>query len=193
MKPVSRGEILDLGAYEEIRERFRARIMEEKKRRRVALGPNMSVLFENHDTALFQIQEMIRTERITKESSVVHEIETYNELVPADDELSITLFVEYPEPQERERMLTALAGLERRVYAVVAGERIAFVGAARGARDDRTTAVHYLKLPLSGDAVRAVQAPGADVRIGVDHPAYAVEVALPPATLSALVDDLAEP
>src|SRR5688572_33175812 len=116
MKPVERGEVLELGKYEEVREHFRRRIIEEKRQRRVPLGRHMTVLFENHDSVLFQIQEMLRTERITREDAIKHEIETYNELVPGDHELSATIFVEYPEAAERDRMLVALAGLESKFY-----------------------------------------------------------------------------
>lgn len=189
MKPVSRSEVLDLGAYEQIRDRFRARVIDEKKRRRTRLGPNMTVLFENHDTALFQIQEMLRTERITAEKAVLHEIETYNELVPGDAELSATIFVEYDERSEREAMLERLAGLEDKFYVTVGGQRFPVVPDARNDRRDRTTAVHYVKFPLSLQAVSAIreQQP---VHIGVDHPAYRGEVELPAATVAALSEDL---
>lgn len=192
MRPVARGELLDLAAYEEIRERFRERIIREKETRRVALGSNLSVLFENRDTVLYQVQEMLRTERITKEAAILHELETYNELVPGPRELSITLFVEYPDADERERMLAALAGLERSVYAVVGGARVGFVGPSRGMRTDRTTAVHYLKLPLDVELAGALAAPGAELRLGVEHPAYRAEVAVPPATVASLAADLAD-
>jgi len=189
MKPVSRSEILDLGAYEQIRERFRARVIEEKKVRRVPLGPNMTVLFENHDSALFQIQEMLRTERITAEKAVQHEIDTYNELVPGDAELSATLFVEYDDRTEREAMLEKLAGLEDKFYVAVEGERFAVIPDARNDRRDRTTAVHYVKFPLSPAAVNAIRARGR-VHIGVSHPAYLVEVELAPSVVAALAEDL---
>lgn len=189
MKPVSRSEILDLGAYEQIRDRFRARVIEEKKARRARIGSNMSVLFENHDTALFQIQEMLRTERISAEKAVLHEIETYNELVPGDSELSVTIFVEYDDRAEREAMLEKLAGLEDKFYVLVEGERQKVVPDARNDRRDRTTAVHYVKFPLSPAAVRAIREKK-PVRIGVDHPAYTAENELSPATVAALAEDL---
>src|SRR5262245_2072838 len=94
MKPIERGEVLGLAEYESIRDRFRARVIEEKKARRVALGPNATCVFENRDTALMQIQEMLRTERITREAAILHEIETYNQLVPGDHELSATVLIE---------------------------------------------------------------------------------------------------
>jgi Protein of unknown function (DUF3501) len=189
MKPVARSEVLELGAYEQIRDRFRARVIEEKKVRRVRLGSNMTVLFENHDTALFQIQEMLRTERISAEKAVLHEIDTYNELVPGDSELSATIFVEYDDRTEREDMLGKLAGLEDKFYVAVEGERFAVVPDARNDRTDRTTAVHYVKFPLSPAAVSALMGK-ARVSIGVDHPAYRVEVELGPSAVAALAEDL---
>ena len=188
MKPVSRNEVLDLGAYEQIREHFRGRVIEDKKRRRTALGPNMTVLFENHDTALYQIQEMLRTERISAEKALLHEIETYNELVPGDSELSATIFVEYDARDVREAMLERLAGLEDKFYVVVEGQRFPNVPDSRNDRRDRTTAVHYVKFPLSAEAVVAIRAKKT-LRIGVDHPAYRGEVELSATTVAALAED----
>lgn len=188
MKPVSRSEVLDLGAYEQIRDRFRARVIEEKKRRRASLGPNMTVLFENHDTALYQIQEMLRTERISAEKALMHEIDTYNELVPGDLELSATIFVEYDDRTVREAMLERLAGLEDKFYVVVDGQRFPNVPDARNDRRDRTTAMHYVKFPLSPAAVSAILEQRS-VKVGVDHPVYRGEVELSPSTVAALAED----
>src|SRR5262249_23624595 len=96
MKRVERGEVLGLAEYEQIRDAFRARVIGEKRTRRVQVCPEVSAVFENHDTVLFQIQEMLRAERITKEAGISHEIDTYNELIPAQNELSATMFVEIP-------------------------------------------------------------------------------------------------
>lgn len=191
MKRVERSEILELGAYEEIREAFRRRIIELKRVRRVPLGPNMTVLFENRDTALYQIQEMLRTERITREDAVLHEIETYNDLVPKARELSATIFVEYPEREERERMLIALAGLEQTFYFEVSGERIAVENVTHGVMPDRTTAVQYAKIPLTESAALAITSGTAHVAFGVDHPAYRARAELSPRTVEELAADLA--
>lgn len=191
MKPVERSEILDLGAYEQIRERFRARIVEDKKRRRVPLGTNMTVLFENHDTALYQIQEMLRTERISSEHAILHELETYNELVPGADELSATIFVEYDDKAERDQMLEKLAGLEEKFYVSVAGTRHPATPDPRNDRRDRTTAVHYVKFPLpkaAADAARAKQ----PISVGVAHPEYSAETPLSPELVATLSRELAE-
>lgn len=191
MKPVARPELLDLGAYEQIRAHFRARVVAAKRLRRVSLGPNMTLLFENHDSVLFQIQEMLRTERITSERAILHELETYNELIPNEGELSATVFIEYPDRDERERMLVALAGVENKFYFVAAGERSNVVPDARGTDPGRTMAVQYVKFPLSPTARAAVRDGRGPVLVGVNHPAYTAETELSPATLASLGEDLA--
>lgn len=191
MKPVERSELLELGAYEQIREHFRARVLAVKGPRRVALGPNMTVLFENHDSVLFQIQEMLRTERITSEKAILHELETYNELVPGDAELSATIFIEYPDRDERERMLTALAGVEDDFYLVAGGERSRVVPDERGTDPSRTMAVQYVKFPLGPAALAAVRSAKGPVLVGVAHPAYTAEVELGRETLASLSEDVA--
>src|SRR6476646_6729472 len=110
MKRVERSELLGLGPYEQVRESFRKRIIEDKRQRRFIVCDEVSVVFESHDTVLYQIQEMLRTERITKESAIQHEIDTYNELIPAEGELSATMFVEIPDGEVRDRRLVELAG-----------------------------------------------------------------------------------
>lgn len=191
MKPVDRREILGLGEYEQIRDHFRARVIEDKRARRVALGDHMTVLFENHDTVLYQIQEMLRTERITAEKAIAHEIETYNQLVPGEDELSATIFVEYPDTEERDRMLVELAGVESCFYVATGEERLPAQGEKRGERTDRTTAVQYVKFPLSAAARRAIESGDGSLRLGVDHPAYRVAIDLSKATRQSLAADLA--
>jgi hypothetical protein len=191
MKPIQRSELLDLGAYEQIRERFRARVLNEKRARYVALGPNMTVLFENRDSVLFQVQEMLRTERITAEKAIQHELETYNELVPGDSELSATIFIEYPERDERERMLEALAGIENAFYLAIDGERQRLAPDPRATDPARTLAVHYVKFPLTPTALSALKGGTATVTVGVDHAAYRAETVVGAATLKSLIDDFA--
>jgi hypothetical protein len=190
MKRVERSELMDLGAYEQVRERFRARVIALKARRRVALGSNITVLFENHDTVLWQIQEMLRTERITAESAIQHELETYNELIPASAELSATVFIEYPDIAERDRMLTALAGIEDKFYLDVAGERCPVRNETGAPRTDRTTAVHYTKFVLTPAAVAALRASTTQVSLGVNHPSYDAKSPLGPETVAELHADL---
>src|SRR5271154_4518977 len=98
MKPVRRDEVMGLADYETIRDRFRSRVIEEKRARRVTVGDSASAVFENHDTVLLQIQEMLRTERITREAAIKHEIDTYNTHAPGKDELFATVMIEIPDP-----------------------------------------------------------------------------------------------
>jgi hypothetical protein len=195
MKPVDRGEILGLADYEAVRDAFRARVIAEKKARRVALGPKATALFENRDTVLLQIQEMLRTERITRPSAVQHEIDTYNENLPGEDELSCTVMIEIPEAAEREVFLQQAKGFERHVWLAVNGERAAARGPDRGDDEARTTAVHYLKFPLaaaSAQALRAAASGGAlpAMVLGIDHPVYRAETALEAPTVKSLAEDL---
>jgi hypothetical protein len=191
MKPIERSELLDLGAYEQVRDRFRARVIAVKRARYVSLGRAMTVLFENRDTVLFQVQEMLRTERITGEKAIAHELATYNELIPADHELSATIFIEFPEREERERMLAALVGVEDDFYLLAGEERLAVTPDRRGTEPTLTMAVQYVKFPLSAAAEGALRAGSSSLRLGVDHPAYRAEVALGAETVASLRDDFA--
>jgi hypothetical protein len=190
MKPITRDELLELGAYEKIRDSFLRSVLERKKSRYVRLGGHMTALFENRDTVLLQIQEMLRTERITQEKAIAHELETYNELVPGDRELSLTLFVEYQDRDERERMLVTLAGLEDKFRLRVGSELLQVIPDQRGSDPGRTMAVQYLKFPLSEAAFSAFMA-GAAVTLEVEHPAYAAVTELSQVTLQSLRDDFA--
>jgi hypothetical protein len=191
MRPIAREELLDLAAYEAVREHFLRRVIAAKQARYLKLGEHMTALFENRDSVLLQVQEMLRTERITQEKAILHELETYNELVPADRELSVTLFVEYSDRDERERMLVALAGLEDKFELRAGTEVIAVVPDRRGTDSLRTMAVHYLKFVLTPSALELLRGGSAPVSLRVSHPAYTAEAELGPATLASLRDDFA--
>lgn len=190
MKPVARSELLDLGEYEQIRDSFRRRIIDLKKNRRVAIGSNMTAVFENHDTVLYQIQEMLRTERITRHDAIVHEMETYNDLLPGPGELSATIFIEYPDAAERDAMLVKLEGVEHCFYVEVGGSRCPGRSETRGVQPGRTTAVHYVKFPL-GEAAEGVSS-DAVVAVGVEHAEYSARTELEPETVAELRADLTE-
>lgn len=190
MRPIDRNEVLGIGEYEAIRERFRSRIIEEKRSRRVRIGDHLTAVFENRDSVLFQIQEMLRTERITSESGILHEIETYNDLIPGEGQLSLTLFVEIPDRALRDQMLVDLVGLEDTVSIEVDGVAAPARGKRDGSMEDRTTAVHYLKVDLPAEAQAAIKAKKATVSLLVAHPRYAVKAPLGRATLAKLAEDL---
>jgi len=196
MKKIERNELLGLAEYEQIRPQFLARIIGEKKERRVFASDEISVVFENRDTALFQIQEMLRTERITKEAAILHELETYNELVPGDGELSATMFVEIPDADLRERRLSELAGLEGTIALEVLGTKIAARNETRGVLPDRTTAVHYIKFPLGRDLAVSLIARERNVEGAmffiVEHPKLTLRQEVPAITVRNLAHDLME-
>jgi hypothetical protein len=199
MKPIERSELLGLAEYEKIREQFRGRIIAEKKARRVALGPSASCVFENRDTALMQIQEMLRTERITRPAAIEHEIETYNQLVPGDHELSATVLIEIDEKADRETFLFEAKGLDRAFALIVDGARCRGLHDEARESPDRTTAVHYLKFPLEAAAetalrdVLAKKRKPADVTIElvVEHPRYSAKTVLAASLVQSLAEDLA--
>jgi Protein of unknown function (DUF3501) len=192
MRPIERSEIVPIGDYERLRPRFRARVIEEKRTRRVAVGEHVSVVFENRDSVLLQIQEMLRIERITAPKAIDHEIETYNDLIPAEDQLSITVFVEIPDKEQRELSLVELAGLEDTIGLDVDGVVFPATGApSAGAVRERTTAVHYLKVALSPEAAEAIRRKTARCALVVSHPSYPARAELSRATLSRLAEDLA--
>jgi len=191
MNKVDRSELLDLGAYEQIRPHFRQRIIEAKRNRRIELGGHMSFVFENHDTMLLQIQEMLRTERITKEAAILHELTTYNELVPEPGTLSATHFIEYDEPQERTRMLAAFASLRDKVHLQLGDARAtARFTIQFGEEMDRIPAVNYLTFDVGADAASVLRDETASCSLVVTHADYAHEVALPEALRRELAEDL---
>lgn len=194
MKKVLRSEILPLGEYEAVRDPFRARVIREKKARRIPLGEHATCVFENHDSVLMQIQEMLRTERITKESSIQHETDTYNALVPGDLEVSATVMIEINDNAAREAFLTAAKGLEDALTLDVDGESSRATYQVPHAPANRTTAVHYLKFPLSAAAAKKLAgATKGDLPVALvsSHPAYTVRAALSASVVASLAEDFA--
>ena len=190
MNPVTPSEIKSLADYEAGREAFRQEILATKASRRIAVGANLTLLFENHDTVLYQIQEMLRVERIEDPRAIKHEIETYNELVPGENELTATLLIEFEDPGERDARLRELLGLEKHLALEVAG-----AGECRAAFDlrqlgtDRISSVHYLKFELGEKLAGAIR-DGAEVTIRVDHPAMQAAAVLTEEQVGALREDL---
>jgi len=191
MKHVAASELLDLAGYEQIRERFRTRIIEAKKHRRLAVGPHLTFIFENRDTVLFQVQEMLRTERISDERAIAHELETYNDLIARDGCVSGTLFIEYDEPTQRRDMLERLATLRNALHLRV-GERRATArfGTHFGEEMDRIPAVNYVVFELGREAAAALRDPATPAAFEITHPDYELRLDLPRALREELADDL---
>jgi hypothetical protein len=183
VKPVTREEILDLTAYEKARPEIRARALAAKEPRRVHLGDALTFLFENRETARYQIQEMIRAERMVKDADIDHEIATYNEMLGGPGELGAVLLIEYADPAVRDRRLRELLGLPQRLYVKTAqGRRVPATYDARQVGADRLSSVQYLKFDTHGEV---------PVAVGADHPALALEVPLTAEQQAALRADLA--
>jgi Protein of unknown function (DUF3501) len=189
-------ELKNIAEYEKVRERMRAEVIELKKSRRVHVGENLTFLFENRQTVLFQIQEMMRTERIVHEDKIQEEIDAYSALVPGDGEISATLFIEIADlykmtQAEIHRTVNRFQGLDQdRVALVIGGERVPARFQGTETHEEKMAAVHYLRFPLP-QSVRAILAdPEAEARIVVDHPNYQAEAGLPGAVRQQLVADL---
>jgi hypothetical protein len=192
MNPVKIEEILSAADYERIRDIIRPMVIREKSRRRLAVGSHLTLLFENRQTVWYQIQEMVRTEKLADESAIAHEVETYNELIPRAGELTATMLVEYAEPQERDAALRRLVGLERHLK-IKFGDRIASaIFDDRQVSPDSVSAVQFIRFPAAGldsETFRKLAREGR-VSIEVDHPSLAASGAISGDLGEALADDL---
>lgn len=182
MKNVRREEILDYVTYDEQRDTIRAEVMKQKAPRRIHVGEYLTFLFENTDTIRYQVQEMVRAERIVKEADILHEIETYNELLGDSGELGCTLLIEIATPEERDVKLRQWRDLPKHLYAVLEDStRIPASFDQRQIGDEKLSSVQYLKFKTGG------QVP---VSLGCDHPELSVEAPLSEEQKAALSKDL---
>lgn len=190
---VTRDSLLSLEAYARERADFRARVMALKKIRSVPVGEHVMLQFENQLTIRYQIQEMLRVERIFEEAGIEDELAAYNPLVPDGSNWKATMMIEFPLERERREWLARLAGVENCVWVRVAGcERVVAIAdedLPRG-NADKTSAVHFLRFELEPGMVRALRR-GASLAVGVDHPEYVAAVeSVPEATRASLCGDL---
>ncbi len=191
MKKIAPSDIRSNADYALARDEVRARVMAVKRARRVHLGEHLTVLFENRDTMLYQIQEMMRVEGIEDPKAISHEIATYNELVPGSNELKATLLVEYSEAAERDKALKELVGLQDAVTLQVGdASPVLAMFDDRQISDGRLSSVHYITFDLGESNAAAIRA-GAAVSLHVCHPALTVSTVLTGEQLVALREDLA--
>lgn len=182
MKAVTREEIIDYVTYEEGRDKFRDKVLEAKLPRRVHVGDYLTLLFENHLTVQYQIQEMIRAERIVKEADIRHEIDTYNELLGAVGELGCTMLIEIDDPEVRNVRLREWWELPKKIYVTLEdGSRVWATFDERQRGGDRVSSVQFLKFNTKGEI---------PVAIGVDLPELQVESQLTAEQRAALREDL---
>ncbi len=193
MPQIARESLLSLEAYARSRSEFRARAMDHKRRRTVHVGEHLTLLFEDELTVRYQIQEMLRIERIFEEESIRSELEAYNPLVPDGTNWKATLLLEYPDPKERHARLAELKGIEQRTWVHVEGcERVYAIADEDLEREneEKTSAVHFLRFELSPDMVGALRR-GAGLTMGADHSRYQASVPIGQETRRSLTEDLA--
>ncbi|HKU70194.1 MAG TPA: DUF3501 family protein [Burkholderiales bacterium] len=193
MPRLTRDTLMTLEAYARERPQFRTRVIEHKKDRTLALGEHVTLIFEDELTIRYQVQEMLRAERIFEEAGIQDELDAYNPLIPDGGNWKATMMIEYPEVEERQRMLARLIGIEDRVWVQVEGHaRVHAIADEDLERenDDKTSSVHFLRFELDRGMAGAVKR-GARLAAGIDHPQYRVAVEeLPAALRSSLAGDL---
>jgi hypothetical protein len=190
---IKRESLLSLEAYARERSAFRTRVMEHKKRRTVHLGDHLTLLFEDELTIRYQVQEMLRIERIFEEAGIQGELDAYNPLVPDGTNWKATMLIEYTDVDERKRMLERLKGVEREVWVQVQGctgvHAIADEDLERET-EEKTSSVHFLRFELTPEMCKALRK-GAGVSVGVDHAEYRARVEVAADVRAALTADVA--
>ena len=192
MNKLNREDLLSLEQYAGQRADFRDRVMAHKKNRRVNIGPHLSLYFEDHLTIQYQIQEMLRIEKIFEAEAIQEELDTYNPLIPEGSNLKATAMLEYTDVETRKRQLALLKGIEDLIWIRVDDfERIPAIANEDMERsnDEKTSAVHFMRFELDDKMKHALQA-GAKLRMGVDHDLYRHETVLEGATRQSLINDL---
>ncbi|MDP4740547.1 MAG: DUF3501 family protein [Burkholderiaceae bacterium] len=194
MDKISRESLWSLEHYARIRNQFRAEVMAHKKLRRVALGENMMLIFEDEKTIRYQIQEILRIEKTFEEEGIQGELDAYNPLVPDGRNFKCTMMLEYPDPEIRKIELRKLKGVETKVFIQVEGREKVWAIADEDLErenDEKTSSVHFMRFELDEDMAAALKY-GVALTIGVEHPACSFKLDPVPAEIRAsLVKDLA--
>jgi len=190
---ITRDSLMTLEAYAKARHSMRDEVMAQKKLRRVKLGENILLIFENELLIRYQIQEMLRVEKIFEEDGILHELESYAPLVPDGSNFKVTMQIEYADEEQRKTMLAKLKGVEDRVWVRIAGFDPVFAVADEDLEREnaeKTSAVHFLRFELSTGMIAAAKS-GAAISVGVDHPEYEANTgALLEAVRASLASDL---
>ncbi|HEY0681874.1 MAG TPA: DUF3501 family protein [Steroidobacter sp.] len=196
-EPVQRGrlgraDLLSLEQYSTARKEFRGRVLEHKRNRLIPIGPNVTWAFEDRLTIQYQIQEMLRVERIFEAAGIQDELDAYNPLIPDGSNWKVTFLIEFPDPDERKQRLAALKGIEGRCWVQVAGlERSYAIADEDLEREnhEKTSSVHFLRFELDAEMVAQAKG-GAPVSVGIDHPNYNYDVQLSEPQRKSLAADL---
>lgn len=193
MQKLAHQDLMTLEQYAKARHDFRAKVMAHKKNRQVQIGRNATLYFEDRLTMQYQVQEMLRAERIFEETGIQDELDAYNPLIPDGKNLKATFMIEYPDVEERRAALGKLLGIEGKVWVQVAGFHKVYAIADEDLEretEEKTSAVHFLRFELAPEMCKALRA-GAALGMGIDHPAYTHAVMpVPEATRASLAGDL---
>lgn len=193
MQKLTRDDLYSLEQYAEIRTTFRADVMAHKKNRQLAIGPNVTLYFEDRLVMQYQIQEILRVERVFEAEGINEELETYNAMIPDGSNWKATFMIEFPEEAERRVALTKMKGIEDKVWVKVDGfEEVYSIADEDLERenDEKTSSVHFLRFELSEDMTTALKQ-GSKLTAGIDHPAYQYTVDPVPLNIrDSLVSDL---
>jgi hypothetical protein len=192
MDKLYRNDLFSLEQYAEQRQAFRARVLEHKKNRRVDIGPNLSLYFEDRMTIQYQVQEMLRIEKIFEADGIEEELAAYNPLIPDGSNLKCTAMLEFEDVAVRRQRLAELVGLEHEVWARVDGhDKVLAISNEDLDRstEDKTSAVHFMRFEFSEAMIRALEQ-GAGLSFGSDHPQYLQETETGPRVREALLRDL---
>jgi hypothetical protein len=192
MQALTRDDLFSLEQYAEKRAQFRAEVMAHKKNRQVPIGAHATLYFEDRLTMQYQIQEMLRVERIFEAAGIQNELDAYNPLVPNGSNWKATFMIEFDDVDERRDALARLVGIEDKVWVQVDDHDKVFAIADEDlerATKDKTSAVHFVRFELAPAMAAAVKSGGA-VRMGIDHPEYGYQVELAPAVRDSLANDL---
>ena len=189
---VTADSLMTLEAYTKWRKEHKGELIAHRKLRTVHLGDHITLQFESETTIRYQIQEMLRIEKIFEEEGIAHEVEAYAPLVPSGSNWKATMMIEYPDINERRRELARLIGVEDRMFVEVEGHARIYAIADEDLdreNEEKTSAVHFVRFEFPAAAAAAVKA-GAGVKLGCDHTHYPAHVAIAPETLASLAGDL---
>ena len=191
---ITRESLMSLEQYSKARKEFRAKVLAHKKHRTLQLGDHITLVFEDELTMRYQVQEMLRVERIFEEQGILDELSTYNPLVPDGSNWKATMLIEYPDLADRKVALAKMIGIEDRVWMRVGAHQKVYAIADEDLdreNDVKTSAVHFLRFELDAGMKQALKS-GEALAVGVDHPSYsATRDPAPPDTRASLLNDLA--
>jgi len=191
MKKIERKDLYSLEQYAEMRPAFRQRVMDHKKNRRVDIGPNFTLYFEDRLTIQYQVQEMLRIEKIFDAEGIEEELATYNPLIPDGGNMKCTAMIEFGDVELRKKRLAEMVGIEHRVWARVDDHEKVFAISNEDlerSTDEKTSAVHFMRFEFTNDMINELLG-GADLEFGSDHEAYFHSVIVPEVTIQALAGD----